>query len=126
MKECYKSSYITGSLFKDIFHGGIIKNRGLVSSVLPKSKGWDDSQKRFKLLMLHFLVHVLLVAPIHAPIQNMSWTMFVEDLDEFNNHPWGNVAWNFFRGQVRKYVEKIGTNYDSTKKINFPGFHYPL
>ena len=78
------------------------------------------------MLLLHFLTNILLAAPAHTPIQNMSWAMLVEDLDEFNKHPWGNMAWNFFHGQVRKYVMKMASKAESKQKINFPGFVYPL
>lgn len=43
--HCDYQTNIDGRLYEDIFHGGVVKNRGLVSSMLPTSKGWDDSQK---------------------------------------------------------------------------------
>ena len=124
--HCDYSTDVDGSLYKEIFLGGVVKNRRMLTSMLNKSKSWENTQKRVKLLMLHFLTNILLTAPAHTPIQNMSWAVLVEDLDQFNNHQLGIVAWNVFHGHARKYVLKMASKVESKQKINFSGFVYPL
>ena len=77
--HCDYSTDMDDNLYKKIFLGGVVKNRGVMSLMLTKSKSRENSQKRVKFLLLHFLMNILPAAPAHNPIQNMSWMMLVED-----------------------------------------------
>ena len=117
---------VDGGLYSDIFQNGTLKSRGVLTSKLKESKGWDNPERRVKFLVLHFLCNVLLGAPSHTNIPDMSYVKLVEDLNQFNKYPWGNVVWKFFHESAVKYVKNVGGKSDSKGKINLPSFLYPL
>ena len=43
--HCDYSTDVDGSLYKEIFLGGVVKNHGVLMSMLSKSKSWENTQK---------------------------------------------------------------------------------
>ena len=113
-----------GGLFSELFSKGTTNSRVVLTTKLVESQGWPH-EKRVKLLLLHFLFNVLLGAPLGTTIRDWSYVKLVEDLDQFNSYPWGNVVWKFFVENCRKYVKNVEKK-DSKAKINLPSFMYPL
>ena len=117
---------VEDGLFTSVFNNGTYKTRGVLTSQLKESKGWENPTKRVKLLLLHFLINVLLAAAPQTNIPDWAYVRLVEDLDQFNSHSWGNVVWKFFLECARKYIKNVSTKSASKGKINFPSFMYPL
>lgn len=98
------------------------KNRGHITSLVLKRKKWPV-EKRVKCLLLHFLYDVLLADSPKKSITNMAFIKMVDNPDEFNNHPWGNVVWDFLKERIHCYVMKR-KSYNRMKptKINIGAF----
>ena len=54
----------------------------------------------------------------------MNYVKLVDNLDEFNRYPWGNVAWNFLHEKITTFIEKSRSR--DTGKVRLPGFFLPL
>jgi len=54
----------------------------------------------------------------------MNYVKLVDNLDEFNRYPWGNVAWNFLHEKITTFIEKSRPR--DTNKVRLPGFFLPL
>lgn len=128
--ECQYDQVVENGLYNTIFRDGVPKQRETLTSMVSESKKWEDSLKRVKFLQLHFLCNVLIPGPANVKIPNMAFVKLVEDLEEFNRHPWGNVVWDFFVSNVKTYVHKtkikVGKEEGKKAKVSLPGFMLPL